>query len=95
MGVYAIGPIYSPLWSLIHVFTLPANAGGVRDAGLNLGQEDPLETEMATHTSILAWEIPRTDEPGRLPCLGSQRVGHDLATKKQHLMNVYFSKHCA
>ena len=60
-----------------------------------LGQEDPLETEMATHTSILAWEIPRTDEPGRLPCLGSQRVGHDLATKKQHLMNVYFSKHCA
>ena len=60
-----------------------------------LGQEDPLEMEMATHTSILAWEIPRTDEPGRLPCLGSQRVGHDLATKKQHLMNVYFSKHCA
>ena len=43
----------------------------------SLGQEDPLEKGMATHSSILAWEIPRTDEPGRLQSMGSQRVGHD------------------
>ena len=41
-----------------------------------LGQEDPLEQGMATHSSILAWEIPWTQEPGRLQSLGSQRVGH-------------------
>ena len=42
-----------------------------------LGREDPLEKEMATHRSILAWEFPRTEEPGRLHSMGSQRVGHD------------------
>ena len=42
--------------------------------------EDPLEKEMAIHSSILAWEIPRTEEPGRPQSMGSQRVGHDLAT---------------
>ena len=42
-----------------------------------LGQEDPLEKEMATHSSILAWKIPWTEEPGRLQSVGSQRVGHD------------------
>ena len=56
------------------------NAGGV---GLILGQEDPLEKEMATHSSILAWGIPWTEEPGRLQSMGLQRVGHDLATKQQ------------
>ena len=43
----------------------------------SLGQEDPLEKEMATHSSILAWRIPWTGEPGRLQSMGSQRVGHD------------------
>ena len=43
----------------------------------SLGQEDPLEKEMATHSSILAWKIPWTEEPGRLQSLGLQRVGHD------------------
>ena len=43
----------------------------------SLGQEDPLEEEMATHSSILAWEIPWTEEPGGLQSMGSQRVGHD------------------
>ena len=47
----------------------------------SLGREDPLEKEMATHSSILAWKIPRTEEPGRLQSMGSQRVGHDWATK--------------
>ena len=46
-----------------------------------LGQEDPLEKEMAIHSSILAWRIPRPEEPGGLQSMGSQRVGHDLATK--------------
>ena len=43
----------------------------------SLGQEDPLEEEMATQSSILAWEIPWTEEPGRLHSMGSQRVRHD------------------
>ena len=43
----------------------------------SLGQEDPLEKEMATHSSILAWGIPWTEEPGRLQSMGSQRGGHD------------------
>ena len=43
----------------------------------SLGQEDPLEKEMATHSSILAWKIPWTEELGALQCIGSLRVGHD------------------
>ena len=43
----------------------------------SLGQEDPLEKEMATHASTLAWKIPWMEEPGRLQSMGSQRVGHD------------------
>ena len=45
-----------------------------------LGQEDPLGKEMETHSSILALEIPWTEEPGGLQSMGSQRVGHDLVT---------------
>ena len=44
---------------------------------LSLGQEDPLEERMATHSSILAWRIPWTKEPGGLQSMGLQRVGHD------------------
>ena len=43
----------------------------------SLGQEDPLEKEMATHSSILAWTIPWREEPGRLKYMGSQKVGHN------------------
>ena len=43
----------------------------------SLGREDPLEEEMATHFSVLAWEIPRTEEPGGLQSMGLQRIGHD------------------
>ena len=43
----------------------------------SLGQEDPLEKEMATHSSTLAWKIPWMEEPGGLQSMGSQRVGHD------------------
>ena len=45
----------------------------------SLGREDPLEKEMATHSSILAWKIPWMEEPGRLQSMGLQRVGHDLS----------------
>ena len=43
----------------------------------SLGREDPLEKEMATYSSILAWRIPWTEEPGRLLSVGSQRIGHN------------------
>ena len=49
----------------------------------SLGQEDPLEEEMAAHSSILVWEIPGTEETGGLKSIGLQRVRHDLATKQQ------------
>ena len=49
----------------------------------SLGWEDALEKEMAPHSSILAWKIPWTKEPGRLQSMGSQRVGHDSATSLQ------------
>ena len=49
----------------------------------SLGWEDPMEKEMATHSSTLAWEIPWAEEPGRLQSVGSQRVGHNLVTKQQ------------
>ena len=55
------------------VKNLPANAGDVSSIS---GWEDSLEKKMATHSSILAWRIPRTEEPGRLQSMGSQRVGH-------------------
>ena len=45
--------------------------------GPSLGKEDPIEEEMATHPSVLAWKIPWTEEPGGLQSMGLQRVGHD------------------
>ena len=58
----------------------PANAGvAVRF----LGQEDAPKKEMASHCSILTWEIPWTEEPGRLQSMGSQREGHSLVTKQE------------
>ena len=53
------------------------NAGDIRNLGLILGQEEPLEKEMATHSSILAWRIPRTEESGGVQSIGLQRVRHD------------------
>ena len=53
------------------VKNMPAKAGDSRDVGLMPVLEDPLEEEMATHSSILAWKIPWTEEPG-----GSQSMGH-------------------
>ena len=55
----------------------PANAHDVRDVVQSLGQEDPLKEIVATLSSILAWRIPQTEEPGGLQSIGSHRVGHD------------------
>ena len=55
----------------------------------SLGEEDPLEKETATHSIILAWEIPWTEEAGRLQSMGSQAVRHNLVTKQQQM---YFNE---
>ena len=47
----------------------------------SLGREDPLEKEIATHSSILTWKIPWIEQPGRLQSMGSQRVGHNWGTE--------------
>ena len=73
---FAMFTIFCPRATLVaqSVKNQPANAGDV-------GQEDPLKKEMATHSSIIAWGIPWTEEPGGRQSMGSQRVGHDSATK--------------
>ena len=67
----------------------PANAGDTGDVVQSLGQEDSLEKATATHSSISAWEIPWTEEPGRLESMGAKRLRHDLPTKQQFLIKVY------
>ena len=64
----------------------PTNAGRVVRS---LGQGDLLEKEMAAHSSVLAWRIPWTEEPGGLRSMGSQRVGHDLVAKQQQHIYTY------
>ena len=59
------------------VKNLSAAQDGKETQVRSLGQEDPLEKGMATHSSILVWRISRTEEPGGLKCRGSQRVRHD------------------
>ena len=61
----------------------PANAGNIRDQVQSLDWEDLLGKEMATHSSIPPWKIPRTEEPGSLQLVCYKRVGNDLTTKKQ------------
>ena len=72
--IYSIAIFRTGFPAVSVVKNLPANAG---DRGSTLGQQDPLEEEMVTHSSILAWEISETEEPGGLQSMGSQRVGHD------------------
>ena len=59
------------------VKNLPISEGDTETCVLSLGREDPLEEGMATHSSILAWKIPRTEEPGGLQSMGLHRVGHN------------------
>ena len=68
------------MWSfevVLMVKNSPAIAGNVRDLGLIPKWEDPLEEGQATHSNILAWRIPWTEEPGKLWSMGLQRVRHD------------------
>ena len=55
----------------------------------SLGKEDPLEKGMATHSSILAWRTPCTEEPGRLQSMGSQRAGHDWTTHTDYIQPIW------
>ena len=59
----------------------------------SLGQEDPLEKEMATHSSILAWEIPWTEKPGGLQSMGLHRVRGNWVTKQKQYENALFFIH--
>ena len=67
------------------VKNLPANAGDMR----SLGQEDTPRKDMATPCSILAWEIPGTEEPGGLQSIGLQRARHDWATEHTHWLSLF------
>ena len=62
---------------MLVVKNLAVNAGDIRDLVLSLGWEDPLENGMETHSSILAWRIPWTEEPSGLQSMESKRVGCD------------------
>ena len=77
MGVLTFGPMLPS-----SVAQSVKNLSVVQETRVpSLGWEDPLEEEMATHSSILAWKIPWTEEPGQLQSMGWQRVRQDLATK--------------
>ena len=71
---------------------LPANAGDTKDAGSIPGREDPLEEEMATHSSILAWKSLWTEEPGRLQSLGLHTVRYGLKQLSTHTSTHYERK---
>ena len=61
----------------------PANAGDIKMWVQSLDWEDPLEEGMATHSSVLTWRMPWTEEPGRIQSMGSQRVEHDQSDLAQ------------
>ena len=72
------------LWACLVAQTVK-NLPAMQETGVwSLGQEDPLEKEMVTHSSVLAWRILWTEKPGRLQSMGSQRVRHDWATNTRH-----------
>ena len=77
----------APLFLLNYSFIMAQmvkNLPAMQETGIrSLGQEDPLEKGMATHSSILVWRIPCTEEPAGLQSMGSQRVGHDWLTEQQ------------
>ena len=72
------------------VKNLPAKQETQETQVQSLGREDPLEEETATHSSILAWEIPRTEEPGGPQFVGSLRVGHNRARVTMSLIIVAY-----
>ena len=78
-------------WELLVLKNPPTNPGDMRDMVPFLGQEDPLEEGMATHSSILAWRIPWSKESGGLQSIGSQRVRHDWSDSAgMHTLHMTF-----
>ena len=75
-GLRILESIYQHGASLV-IHTVKSLPAVRKTRARSLGREDPLEKEMATHSGILAWKIPWTEEPGRLQSTGSQRVGND------------------
>ena len=83
-----------------HIYVLPPGFPGgsaaknlptMQDSWIqSLGQKYPLEKEMATHSSVLCWRIPRTEEPGGLQSMGWQRVGHDWRTEKRRYPTIFW-----
>ena len=72
---------FTRLWALVFMAQTVKRLSTMRETWVrSLGQEDPLEKEMAIHSSTIAWKIPWTEEPGRLQSMGLQRVGHNWAT---------------
>ena len=71
----------------------PASSGDTREVGLIPGSGGSLEDEMATHSRVLAWEIPWTEEPGGLQSMQSWRVGYDLATEQQQQHLLFHQNH--
>ena len=93
-SISSISLIHSVSWLLLNIYHMPSSLVAqivkrlptMRETQiLSLGWEDPLEKEMATHSSTLAWKIPWTEESGRLESMGSQRVGHDWTTLLHHM----------
>ena len=84
--IYSVYFMELPRWFSCKI--LPAMQEMQNASVQSLGQEDPLEEEMATHSIILAWRIPRTEEPGRLQCIGSQRVRHNWVHTHMHLFYI-------
>ena len=83
--LYRLNDLYRGFPNGSVVKNLPAKTGYTRDAGsIPWLSKIPGKQEMATHFSVLAWKIPWTEESGRLPSMGSQRVRHDLATEHAH-----------
>ena len=82
LGPWGARVILWRLWHRLKVFIFVArmvkNLPAMQETGVQpLGREDPLEKGMATHSSLLAWRIPGTEQPGRLQSIRSQRVGHN------------------
>ena len=88
---YGFRQKYTDMWSFTGgsvVKNPPANAEDA-DLGSVLGQEDPLEEEIAAHSSIHAWKIPWTEESGKLQSIGSQRVGHNATEHTRTHTDLY------
>ena len=81
--------LFLPLLTSLVAQTVKASAYNVGDPGWPLGREDPLEKEMAAHSSTLAWKIPWVEKPSRQQSMGSQRVGHNWATSCFFLLTLY------